>query len=155
MSHPALNAAVRLWLKSKRLPIKKAKSGKTWNVGAIVAYEYAPDRIKLVKIVSPVGHAKAMTRGYSPEEMTKRLMIAAASNMQLKPNPVKKTRKVRKPKKGSTPRQYINRPSQTTKKKPTKRLRKRREKNIAQGRTGSYPNPKRRSKGYGKEAVFV
>lgn len=166
MSHPALNAAVRLYLKAKGLPIKKPKVGARWIPGAIFAYERGPDRFVLVQVQDAIGTVKTLTRTYGPEELTKRLMLTAAAAMQLRPNPKKRKtsarksparkRAARKPKKGSTPRQYINRPSQTTKAKPTKRLKKRRAKNIAQGRTGSYPNPKRRkSVPYGAKVIFV
>jgi len=162
MSHPALNAAVRLYLKAKGLPIKKPKIGARWIPGAIFAYERGPDRFVLVQVQDAAGTVKTLTRTYGPEELTKRLMLTAAAAMQLRANPKKrkaparKRRKARVSKKGTTPRAYINRPSQTTKSKPTKRLKKRRAKNIAQGRTGSYPNPKRRkSVPYGAKVIFI
>lgn len=169
MSHPALNAAVRLYLKAKHMPIKKPKQGAKWIPGAVFAYERGPDRFALVQVMDATGTVKTLTNTYGPEELTKRLMISAAAAMQLRPNPKKRkaparrkaARKVRKPKKGSTPRAYINRPSQTTKAKPSKRLKRRRAKNIAQGRTGSYPNPKKRKSAtrktvpYGAKVIFI
>lgn len=44
-------------------------------------------------------------------------------------------------KKSVTKKSYVARPSQITKRAPTKRLRKRRVKNVAKPRKGFFPNP--------------
>lgn len=45
------------------------------------------------------------------------------------------------PRKNPAKRSYVSRPSQITKRAPTKRLRKRRAKNVAKPRKGFFPNP--------------
>lgn len=44
-------------------------------------------------------------------------------------------------KKPKTKRAYVSRPSQITKRAPTKRLKRRRAKNVAKPRKGFFPNP--------------
>lgn len=48
---------------------------------------------------------------------------------------------MRAKKKAPKKRSYVSRPSQITKRAPTKRLRKRRVKNVAKPRKGFFPNP--------------
>lgn len=47
----------------------------------------------------------------------------------------------RKAKTSATKKRYVSRPSQITKKAPTKRLRKRRAKNLRTSKKGFFPNP--------------